>query len=170
MIYDTNNRQNQEPEEVSPPEKKPSGTGIVGDSTTHYVAMTRLWITDDKIIEKVDIQVAGAEFDCEHADRLAKKIAGESLEEIGFILDYKQDRSHQYEHIIPDIVYESIIRAIDSYHNPRKFTEPQEPSVIQPPDEILEEQPVQTDEMPTESATPAETTDKPEQNPYSGEF
>ena len=170
MIYDTNNRQNQEPTEISIPEKEPGGTGIVGDSTTHFVAMTRLWITDDKIIEKVDIQVAGAEFDCEHADRLTKKLAGKPIEEISFILDYKQDRSHQYEHIIPDIVYESIIRAIDCYYNPRKFTEIQQTSAIEPPDEIPEKQPVQTDETPTESATPTETEDKPKPDPYSGEF
>lgn len=170
MIYETNNRQNQESADVSIPEKEASGTGIVGDSTTHFVAMTRLWITDDKIIEKVDIQVAGAEFDCEHADRLAKRMAGKPLEEMSFILDYKQDRSHQYEHIIPDIVYESIIRAIDSYHNPRKFSEIQETSIMEPHDEILEKQSVQAEPIPTDSALSEETKDKSKQDPYSGEF
>jgi hypothetical protein len=170
LIYDINNRLNQEPTEASTPEKPASGTGIVGDSTNHYVAMTRLWITDDKIIEKVDIQVAGAEFDCEHADRLSKKFIDRPIEEMNFILDYKQDRSHQYEHIIPDIVYESIIRAIDSYFNPRKFTEIQEPSIIEQPDEILEIQPVPTGEILSDSAESQDTMDKPKQDPYSGEF
>jgi hypothetical protein len=108
-----------------------SGIGIYGDSTSNELAMTRIWIEENKIT-KLEIRVIGSELSNLRASRIEKQLKNKSIHDIELMLDYDLYKEKFQKQIQLDHIYESIIRCIDAVkkrgHEPQSVSsEPESP-------------------------------------------
>jgi NifU-like protein involved in Fe-S cluster formation len=135
-----------EPAEVELEKEQVVGAGIVGNSTNHDLAMTRLWVSDN-IIENAEIRIIGSDCIKQQAEQIVKQIKGKTVPDIEFLVDFNPDDVPDLECLNLNIIYESIIKALaDLRKSPEKpaKTEPVgstpigetpivEPLIVEPP-------------------------------------
>ena len=104
-------------EQAKTEQPEPSGIGIVGDTTTHDLVMTRIWVQDG-IISNAEIRVLGGEFTRQHASKLEQKLRGKKATDAEFIMGLNENARPCGGCGPLDTVYESIRRAFCNYHKP----------------------------------------------------
>jgi len=91
------------------------GVGIYGDTTTHDLIMTRLWVRND-ILESIEIRVLGSDFIKKHAEKFECQLKGKKIYDAEFILGMSPQTSRGGFSDPLDAVYLSITRAFASFH------------------------------------------------------
>lgn len=130
--------------EAKPETEQVVGSGIVGNSTNHDLAMTRLWVSGE-VIENVEIRIIGSDCVKQQAEQLIGQIKGKTVSDVEFLVDFNPDDVADLECLNLNIIYESIIKALldlrKSSEKPDK-TEPvgaapiaETPTVETPPSE-----------------------------------
>ena len=130
--------------ETKPEVQQATCCGIVGNSTNHDMVMTRLWISEDNIIENVEIKVIGLNFTKDIATRATKHLRGKGIADFEFIADFDPEGDFCKDCVNLNIVYESIIHALADFHKPHETPVESEPEVkVQSGDDSSEEKPVE---------------------------
>ncbi|MCD6216590.1 hypothetical protein J7L05_01880 [bacterium] len=106
--------------EAKPEKEQVVGSGIVGNSTNHDIAMTRLWVSGN-IIENVEIRIIGSDWTKKQAEQLTEQIKGKTVPDVEFLVDFNPDDIPDLESLNLNIIYESIIKALaDLRKSPEK--------------------------------------------------
>lgn len=132
-----------ETEEKTEPVPRKTGVGIVGDSTNHDIVMTKIHIYEDDVI-KIKINMIGEEFSECRAKRLEEQLQNRSLDDAKLVLDYDYYKQKHFNDYPLDVLYESIIRAID---NLKEYVQPE------PSQDITEENETESSEIVDDTDT-----------------
>jgi NifU-like protein involved in Fe-S cluster formation len=125
--------------EAKPEKEQVIGSGIVGNSTNHDLAMTRLWVSGN-IIENVEIRIIGSDWIKKQAEQLTEQIKGKTISDVEFLVDFNPDDVPDLESLNLNIIYESIIKALADLRKSPEKPEQAEPVGETP---IVESPPVE---------------------------
>ncbi len=117
--------------EAKPEKEQVVGFGIVGNSTNHDLAMSRLWVSDN-MIENAEIRIIGSDCIKQQAEQLVTQIKGKSVPDVEFLVEFNPDDIPDLECLNLNIIYESIIKALVDLRKSPEEPDKTEPVVATP--------------------------------------